>query len=101
MDELDPKKVLIGQAKALGMEVDGRWSVDTLAEKVQEAQEAQRDANTKAIKDASDTWVFLLRDAFPSENEKCRAGSTVKVPLQMAKAWYAAGVARPGEEPEA
>lgn len=96
---LEAKKVLLGQARVLGMDVDGRWSVDTLAMKVQEAQEAQKEANTKAIKDASDTWVYLLRDAFPAEDEKHRAGETIKVPADMADRWYEAGVARPGKEP--
>jgi hypothetical protein len=98
-DNAEAKKVLLGQARVLGMEVDGRWSVDTLAMKVQEAQEAQKEANTKAIKDASDTWVYLLRDAFPAEDEKHRAGETIKVPADMADRWYEAGVARPGKEP--
>ncbi|TIN82757.1 MAG: hypothetical protein E5X94_00635 [Mesorhizobium sp.] len=98
-NNLEARKVLLGQAKALGMEVDGRWSVDTLAEKVQEAQESKRDADIAAIKAASDTWVYLLRDAFPVEDEKHLAGETIKVPADMADRWYEASVARPGKEP--
>lgn len=96
-EDKEARKVLLGQAKALDMEVDGRWSVDTLAEKVMEAQEALTEANSKAIKDASDTAVFLLRDAFPVDDEKHIAGETVTVPAEMAKAWYKAGVARPAD----
>lgn len=98
MDE-NPKKILLAQAKALGMEVDGRWSIDTLAEKVEEAQIAAKESQTKAIQDASDTWVFLLRDAFPVDDEKHRAGETICVPADMADRWYEAGVARPGKAP--
>jgi hypothetical protein len=96
---LTPKKVLLGQARALGLEVDGRWSVDTLAEKVLEAQEALSDAKTRAIREASDTWVFMLRDGFAVEDERLRTGGTFKVPLKTAEIWYEHGVARPGKEP--
>lgn len=96
-DNKEAKKVLLGQAKALGLDVDGRWSVDTLAEKVLEAQEAKSEADAKAIKDASDTSVFLLRNAFPVAGEKHLAGETVSVPAEMARYWYKAGVARPAD----
>lgn len=96
-DTKEAKKVLLGQAKALGLEVDGRWSVDTLAEKVLEAQEAKTEAETQAIKDASDTLVFMLRDGFAVEDEKIRTGTTAMVPEWIAKRWYKAGVARPAD----
>lgn len=102
MADLDAaKKVLLAQARMLGMEVDGRWSVETLAEKVQEAQEDGKVAEADAIRGSSDTWVFLLRDAFPIEDEKHLVGETIKVPAEMAKHWYRAGVARPGDAPDA
>lgn len=91
-----PMKILKKQAKVLGMEVDGRWSVDTLAEKVAEAQEAKKEADADAIRDASDTWVFMIRDGFAVEDEKLRAGGTFKVPGDIAQRWYECGVARPG-----
>ena len=96
-DTKEAKKVLLGQARALGLEVDGRWSVDTLAEKVLEAQEAKTEAETQAIRDASDTWVFMLRDGFAVEDEKIKAGTTAQVPEWIAKRWYKAGVARPAD----
>jgi hypothetical protein len=96
-DDKEAKKVLLGQAKVLGMEVDGRWSVDTLAEKVLEAQEAKTEAETQAIKDASDTLVFMLRDGFAVEDEKIKTGTTAMVPEWIAKRWYKAGVARPAD----
>jgi hypothetical protein len=96
----EAKKFLLGQAGALGMHVDGRWSVDTLAEKVLEAQEAKKAGETQAIKDAADTWVFMIRDGWAVEDEKCAAGGTYKVPAWIAKRWYVAGGARPADESE-
>lgn len=96
-DDKEARKVLLGQAKALGLVVDGRWSVETLAEKVLEAQETLTEASAKAIKDASDTEVFLLRDAFPVADERHRAGETITVPAEMARHWYRVGVARPAD----
>ncbi len=93
----EAKKVLLGQAKALDLKVDARWSVDTLAEKVLEAQEAKTAAETQAIKDASDTQVYMLRDGFAVEDERLRAGGTFTVPSDIAKRWYKAGVARPAD----
>lgn len=99
-DILSPKKVLLGQAAGLGMKVDARWSIDTLAEKVLEAQEAKTAAETQAIKDAADTWVFMLRDGFAVEDEKLKTGGTFKVAEWIAKRWYKAGVARPADQDE-
>lgn len=99
-DILSPKKVLLGQAATLGLKVDARWSVDTLAEKVLEAQEAKTAAETQAIKDAADTWVFMLRDGFAVEDEKLKTGGTFKVPAYVASRWYKAGVARPADQDE-
>lgn len=96
-DDKEAKKVLLGQAKVLGLEVDGRWSVDTLAEKVLEAQEAKSEAEKQAIRDASDTAVYMIRDGFAVEDEKLRAGGTFSVPSEIAKRWYKAGVARPAD----
>lgn len=96
-DLTEARKVLLEQAKALDIDVDRRWSVDTLAERVQEAQEAQKEAKTRAVKEAADVWVFLLRDAFPVEDEKHVAGETIQVPQKMAEYWYDNGVARPGK----
>ena len=99
-DFKEAKKVLLGQAKALDMEVDGRWSVETLAEKVLEAQEAQSEAETQAIRDESDTWVFMLRDGFAVADEKLRTGGTFLVPDWIAERWFVAGVARPATRQE-
>lgn len=96
-DNKEAKKVLLGQAKALGLEVDGRWSVDTLAEKVLEAQEAQIEAEAQSIRDSSDTAVFMLRDGFAVADEKLRTGGTFMVPDWIARKWYKAGVARPAD----
>jgi len=95
----EAKKVLLEQAKALDLTVDKRWSVDTLAEKVLEAEEARKLKDKAAATAEADTWVFLLRDGFPVEDEKHLAGETIKVSRAIAERWYEAGVARPGKEP--
>jgi hypothetical protein len=97
----DPKSVLVAQANSLGLEVDGRWSVDTLAEKVRNAQESASQKQAAAAREAADTWVELLRDAFPVENEKHLTGETIKVRAETAKRWYKARVAIPADEPKA
>ena len=64
-DLVEAKKVLLEQANVLQLAVDKRWSVDTLAEEVQEAQAAKVAAD-KAAFEASPgkVWVFLLRDGW-------------------------------------
>lgn len=94
-----PEEILEAQAKQLDIKVDKRWSLDTLAEKVQEAQAAKSAEKSAAIKAKADTWVLLLRDAFPVEDEKHLAGETIHVPKSMAEYWYDNGVARPGKAP--
>jgi hypothetical protein len=96
-DLAEAKKVLLGQARALGLEVDGRWSVDTLAEKVAEAQDAKKHAEIVDTKARSSVWVLLLRDGFPVEDEKHLAGETILVTPEIADRWFEAGVARPGK----
>jgi hypothetical protein len=97
----EAKKVLLSQADALGMEVDKRWSVDTLAEKVLEAQESAKDADLAAFAAAPKVWVFLLRDGWPVADERHNAGETIAVTQEIADKWYEAGVARPGKAPVA
>lgn len=92
-DTDEAKKVLLAQARVLGLEVDGRWAVETLAEKVQEAQEASAEDQRKKFAEAKKIPVQLLRDAFPQEDEKHLAGEVIDVPIDMAKAWFASGVA--------
>jgi hypothetical protein len=98
-DLKEAKKVLLEQAQVLGLKVDARWSVDTLAEKVLEAQEQAKEASVAAELAAADTWVFLLRDGFPAEDVKKKAGETVKVSHAIAERWFEAGVARPAKAP--
>lgn len=96
-DNKDAVKVLRDQARSMGLEVDGRWSVETLAEKVQAAQQERSAKQAEEIRASSDTAVFLLRNAFPVEGEKHLKGETITVPAEMAKYWYRAGVARPAD----
>lgn len=81
------------------MDVDGRWSVETLAEKVAEAQEALAERADEAIKEAADTWVYCIRDCFLG-TEKQRAGSVVKAPKELYANWKAVGAARLADEDE-
>lgn len=97
VDRVEAKRVLLEQAKALDIEIDGRWSVERLAEAVMEAQSANASKAASAIEQASDTWVYLLRDAFPITDMKRKAGDTIRIPADMAERWYEAGVARPGK----
>jgi hypothetical protein len=99
MSDNEAKKVLLGQARALGMEVDGRWSVDTLAEKVAEALEIQAEREDEAVKEAADTWVYCIRDCFLG-TEKNRAGSVIKAPKELYLNWKAVGAARLADEDE-
>ena len=99
MTDNEAKKVLLGQARALGMDVDGRWSVETLAEKVAEALENQADREDEAIKEAADTWVYCLRDCFLG-TEKHRAGTAVQAPKELYLNWKAVGAARLADEDE-
>lgn len=89
----EAKKVLLGQAAALGLKVDARWSPDTLAERVLEAQEAAKNEQIDDFAKAKKTPVRLLRDAFPVEDEKHLAGEVIDVPIEMAKEWISIGVA--------
>ena len=97
----EAKKVLLAQADALGLEVDKRWSVDTLAEKVLEAQDHAKEAEKAAFAASPKVWVFLLRDGWPVEDEKHFKGETIEVTQEIADKWYEAGVARPGKAPVA
>lgn len=98
-DILSPKKVLLGQAAALGLKVDARWSVDTLAEKVQEALETEEERNAEAVRKASDTWVFCIRDCWLA-TDKQKAGSVIKAPKELYNNWKATGAARLADQDE-
>ncbi|MGN6772627.1 MAG: hypothetical protein ACTHJQ_22675 [Rhizobiaceae bacterium] len=95
----EEKKTLYAQARHLGLEVDGRWSVETLAEKVQEAIENHAEAQDRAVHEASDTWVYAVRDCFLG-TEKKRAGSVFMAPKELHLNWRATGASRLAEEDE-
>ena len=101
-DTKEAHKVLLEQAKALNLDVDGRWSTETLAEKVLEAQESEADRELAEFAAAKKTPVLLRKNAFPIAGQKAWAGQVVEVPIAMAKKWLAEGVAEradplPGE----
>lgn len=91
----DAKKVLLDQAAALGMKVDARWSVDTLAERVLEAQDMAKAAAKAEFAKTTKVKVRLLRDGFPEEDVKVLAGDTCMVTEDIAFRWYDLGVAVP------
>jgi hypothetical protein len=96
-DLVEANQVLKDQANALNLSIDPAWDTDTLAAKVLDAQETAAEAHRAAFEAARKVPVFLLRDAFPIEDEKHLAGETIAVPQDMADLWFEAGVARPGK----
>jgi hypothetical protein len=101
-DTEQAEKVLLEQAAALDLDVDGRWSVETLAEKVREAQDAKAAAEKAAFAKSKKIPVRLRKNAFPVAGEKALKGSVVEVPVDLARRWIAEGVAEradpfPGE----
>jgi hypothetical protein len=92
-DNKEARKVLLAQAKVLGMDVDGRWSVERLAEEVQSAQEAAAEAKKAEFAAAKKVPVLLKRAAWPQENERHEIGEVIEVPVEMAKRWISLGVA--------
>ena len=101
MSEVETKQVLIDQAKAMGMEIDRRWSLDTLAEKVAEQQAFNSELEADEVNGSCDTWVLMIRDGFITANDRARAGTVAKIPAAMADYWYEAGVCRPSKGPVA
>lgn len=99
MSDLEPRKILLAQARALGIEVDGRWSTDTLAEKVEQAQADHAEAEDAALAASCDTWVYCNRDCFIG-TEKKLAGSVVKAPEELYRNWKATGAARLADKDE-
>jgi hypothetical protein len=98
-DHKEAKKVLLGQAKALGLDVDGRWAVETLAEKVLEAQEDLAERQAAAVRAASNTWVYCIRDCFLA-TDKHRSGSVIRVPDELYRNWKVTGAARLADQDE-
>jgi hypothetical protein len=99
MSELEAKKVLLARARQIGLEIDGRWSVDTLAEKVEEALETLEIDQNEAVFKASDTWVYPIRDCFLG-TEKQIAGKAFKAPKELYTNWKVTGAARLADEDE-
>ncbi|MDX3929102.1 MAG: hypothetical protein QHC90_25290 [Shinella sp.] len=80
---------LKNEAEALGIDVDGRWSEETLKEKIAEAkaknpQPATQDA---APKEASEELypIRLLFDWWDDQGNRHPRGETVDVPFDAAK----------------
>lgn len=95
----EEKKTLLAQARQVGLAVDGRWSLETLAEKVQQAIENHAEAEDKAVHEAADTWIYAIRDCFLG-TEKMKAGSVFKAPKELHLNWRATGASRLAEEDE-
>jgi hypothetical protein len=99
LSDQEHKKTLLAQARQIGMDVDGRWSIETLAEKVAEAQASLADREDEAIKEAADTWVYPVRDCFLG-TEKRPAGRAFKAPKELYQNWKATGAARLADDDE-
>lgn len=99
MSELEAKKVLLARARQIGLDIDGRWSIDTLAEKVEEALEMREIDQNESIIKASDTWVYPIRDCFLG-TEKQHAGTAFKAPKALYSNWKEVGAARLADEDE-
>lgn len=99
MSDLEAKKVLLARARQIGLEVDGRWSIDTLAEKVEEALEMREIDQNESILKSSDTWVYPTRDCFLG-TEKQLAGKAFKAPKALYSTWKEAGAARLADDEE-
>lgn len=99
MSDFEHKKTLLAQARQLGITVDGRWSIETLAEKVLEAQETQAEREADAIREAADTWVYCIRDCFLA-TEKHPAGSVIRAPEELYRNWRTTGAARLADKDE-
>lgn len=89
----EAKKVLLEQAAVLKLDVDGRWSVERLAEEVKSAQEALAETKKAEFAAAKKVPVLLKRAAWPQENERHEIGEVIQVPVEMAKRWISLGVA--------
>jgi hypothetical protein len=98
-DDREAKKVLLAQARTLGMDIDGRWSIETLAEKVAEALADAADRADEEIKESADTWVFPIRDCFLG-TEKQPAGKAFKAPKELYQNWKPTGAARLADDDE-
>lgn len=98
-DNMEARKTLMGQAEAIGLVVDGRWSIETLAEKVQAALESREENDNATVRKSSDTWVFAIRDCFLG-TEKKPSGSVFKAPKELYGNWKATGAARLADEDE-
>lgn len=96
---MSEKRTLLERARQIGLEVDGRWSVDTLAEKVEEAIVNQEDVTNEKVRKSADTWVYAIRDCFLG-TKKMPAGSVFKAPKELHANWKANGASRLAEEDE-
>lgn len=102
-DTDDAVKVMIEQAATLGLKIDKRWSPETLAQKIVEAQDALISDEQRAFDAAPKTPVRLKKDAFLITDVRSRAGAVVGVPVEMARYMIDNGVAEradplPGEQ---
>jgi hypothetical protein len=91
--EKQARKMLMDQAKVLRMKVDTSWDIETLAEMVADAHEAKSEADEQALRDTADTWVHCVRDCWLG-TERHNRGSVIKVPKELYASWKATGAAR-------
>jgi hypothetical protein len=90
---------LVAQAAQLGIKVDGRWSIERLADEVIKGQALHKAQEQIDFDTASTEWVYLFRDGWRLET-KHEAGSVIRIPPELADRWIDAGVCRPARQSE-
>ncbi len=91
-DEL-ARKVMRGQADALGLSLPSTMSSEEMATAIIEAQRTVEEREREAFTKAKKTPVRLRKNAFSLPGVKHQKGETVEVPIDVAKRWVAGGIA--------
>lgn len=97
--KVEAKKVLMARARQINMEVDKRWSLETLSEKLELALLEHEEEEAEALRQSCDTWVYAIRDCFIA-TEKMKTGSVFEAPKALYMAWKANGAARLADDEE-
>lgn len=109
------KAELMQRAQDLGIDVDGRWNVETLQAEIAKAEEARAssgDGSSDAVvagsnlglgeaKTESETTVILTADYWSEEDKRVKAGKKISLPVSKARALILVGKASqplPGDE---
>lgn len=89
-------KALIKRAKDAGIEIDQRWSDETLTEKLREAEERQEAPEPPA--ETPLMQIELKRDIWDENGERQKKGKVITVPVRDGVRAIEQGRARSVEE---